>query len=75
MLQLKCLGTTRLQAAQLYGACSDALHLLSSFEDASGRVVLYVADDVGTSSGIDPGTKWPYEDGTVRVVAGAEAAA
>lgn len=75
MLQVKCLGATRLQAAQLYGACSDALHLLAPFEDVSGRAIFTVADDVGTSSGIDPGTSWPYEDGTIRVVAAAGALA
>lgn len=75
MLQVKCLGASRLQAAQLWGACSDALHLLAPFEDVSGRVILTIADDVGTATGIDPGTRWPFEDGTFRVVAAAEAAA
>ena len=75
LLQIKCLGATRMQAAQLYGACSDAVHMHAPFEDESGRAIFTIADDVGVTSGIDPGTSWPYEDGTVRVIAAAEAAA
>jgi len=75
LLQVKCLGASRIQAAQLYGACSDALHMHAPFEDESGRAIFTIADDVGVASGIDPGTKWPYEDGTIRVLAAAEAAA
>lgn len=75
LLQLKCYGATRIQAAQLYGACSDVLHMHAPFSDESGRAIFTVADDVGTASGIDPGTGWPFEDGTIRVVAAAEAVA
>lgn len=75
LLQLKCVGATRIQAAQLYGACSDVLHMHVPFVDESGRAIFTIADDVGTSSGIDPGTSWPFEDGTIRVVAGAGAIA
>lgn len=73
MLQVKAYGVTRIQAAQLYGACSDVLHMHAPFEDESGRALFTIADDVGVSAGIDPGTSWPFEDGTVRVLAGASA--
>lgn len=75
LLQLKCYGATRMQAAQLYGACSDVLHMHAPYTDESGRAIFTIADDVGTASGIDPGTGWPFEDGTIRVVAAAEAVA
>lgn len=74
-LGLKCYGTTKRQAAQLYGACSDALHMHAPMVDAQGRAIFTIADDVGASSGTDPGTDWPWEDTTLRVVAGAGAVA
>ena len=72
-LQVKAFGATPMQAAQLYGACSDALHHHSPYVDSNGRALLLINDDVGVSPGTDPGTGWPYEDGTMRVLAGAGA--
>lgn len=72
-LQVKCYGTTRAQAAQLYGACSDVLHLHAPLIDLAGRTLFTIMDDVGSSSGVDPGTWWPWEDTTMRVIAAAEA--
>jgi hypothetical protein len=71
-LGIKCYGTTKLQAAQLYGACSDALHMHAPLLDEQGRAIFTIADDVGASSGMDPGSTWPWEDTTVRVIAAAE---
>jgi hypothetical protein len=70
-LGIKCYGVTKRQAAQLYGACSDALHMHAPLVDEEGRAIFSIADDVGTASGQDPGTGWPWEDTTVRVIAAA----
>lgn len=72
---IKCYGTTPAQAAQLYGACSDALHRRAPRVDASGRAIFSSHDDMSSSSGKDPGTNWPWVDFTARVVAAAEAVA
>lgn len=69
---VKCYGTTPAQAAQLYGACSDALHAIGPRVDAIGRAIFASFDDVGSASGRDPGTDWPWVDFTVRVVAAAQ---
>jgi hypothetical protein len=72
LLQLKCWGATPMQAAQLRGACSDVLHMHRPFVDPLGRLLFTIADDVGGSAGMDPDTRWPYEDVTIRVIAGAD---
>lgn len=72
---IKCYGTTAQQAAQLYGACSDALHRRGPRVDASARAIFSSHDDMSSSSGNDPGTNWPWVDFTARIVAAAEAVA
>jgi hypothetical protein len=73
MVGVKCYGVTPLQAGQLYGACSDALHAVGPRVDASARAIFSSFDDVGMNTGRDPGTEWPWADFTVRIVAAAEA--
>lgn len=73
MLGIKCYGTTPIQAGQLYGACSDALHAIGPRVDASARAIFCSFDDVNANSGNDPGTNWPWVDFTARVVAAAQA--
>lgn len=73
MLGVKCYGTTPIQATQLYGACSDALHAVGPRVDVSARAIFSSFDDVGVNSGRDPGTEWPWTDCTIRVVAAAGA--
>jgi hypothetical protein len=59
-LAANCYAATYQQAAQLAGAVSDALHLLST-RTISGKVIRLVIDDGWGGPVLDPGTGWVTE--------------
>ncbi len=70
-----CFGATQQQAAQLYGAVSDALHVKGPRRDAQGRQLYISLEEVGGQPNTQPGTDWPYETAVFNVIAAAQAAA
>ena len=67
-----CFGTTYVQAAQLYGAVSDAIHMKGPRRDASGRQIFLSVDESDGGAALDPDTRWPTETATIFVVAAAQ---
>ncbi len=74
-LAANCFGVTPQQAAQLYGAVSDVLHVRGPRRDAQGRQLFISLEEIGGQPNEQPGTGWPYETAVFNVIAGAQAAA
>ncbi len=63
-----CYGATRVQAEQLAGAVSDAMH---DKGPRPGRTILLSVEDGGGGSELEPGTNYPVEVLTLRAVGAA----
>lgn len=74
-VSVRCYGKTPIQAAQLYGACSDAVH--GRGPRVHGEIGIYLSEDAigGGSPGKDPDTKQPYIDFTIDLFATTQAVA
>lgn len=70
-----CYGSTPQQAAQLYGAVSDAVHMRGPRKDASGRLIFLSIDESGGQATLDPDTRWPTETCVINVIAAAQVVA
>ena len=70
-----CFGVDSVQAAQLYGAVSDAIHQKRARRDAQGRLIYLSLDQSGGNVSIDPDTHWPFETAVINVIAAAQAVA
>lgn len=71
----RCYGATFQQAAQLYGAVSDAIHNVGPRIGATGVVIYRSFDDTGGAASKDPDTGQPYEDGVISLIAATQVAA
>lgn len=73
----RCYGVTAQQAAQLYGAVSDAVHNKGPRIASGGtKVVIYRSfDETGGDAAKDPDTKQPFESGVIELSAATQAAA
>lgn len=70
-----CFGATYVQAAQLVGAVTDALHMKGPRRDAGGRLIyLSVEESIGGAT-LDPQTRWPSETAVISVIAAAQTVA
>lgn len=74
-LAANCFGATQQQAAQLYGAVSDVLHVKGARRDAQGRQLFISFEEVGGQPDTQIGTGWPYETAIFNIVAAAQAVA
>lgn len=70
-----CYGVTFQQAAQLYGAVSDAVHMKGPRRDAGGRLIFLSIDESGGEATLDPDTRWPFETAVINVIAAAQTVA
>jgi hypothetical protein len=70
-----CFGTSPQQAAQLFGAVSDAVHNKRARIDAQGRLIFLTVNESGGDATLDPDTRWPREDAVINVIAAAQAVA
>jgi hypothetical protein len=70
-----CFGATPAQAAQLYGAVSDAIHMKGPRKDASNRLIYLSIDESGGEATLDPETRWPTETCVINVIAAAQVVA
>lgn len=70
---VNCYGANRIQAGQLAGAVSDALHLKrpGHLGDAAGRTIHLILDDGWGGAVLDPATGWPTETVTFSVTGSA----
>lgn len=64
----RCYGTTRIQAEQLAGAVSDAMH---DKGPRPGRTLLLTLEDGGGGSEVEPDTKYNLEVLTLRAIGAA----
>lgn len=67
-----CFGTSYQQAAQLYGAVSDAIHMKGPRRDSSGRQIYLSIDESDGGATLDPDTRWLTETGVISVIAAAQ---
>lgn len=67
-----CFGATYQQAAQLYGAVSDAVNLKGPRRDGTGRLIFVSIDESGGDPVLDPDTRWPTETCVINVIAAAQ---
>lgn len=66
---LRCYGTSFADAAELYGAVSDAIHNVGPRIGATGVLIHRSFDDSGTGASKDPDTGQPVESGVVQLFA------
>lgn len=59
-IQVKCYGTTQMEAREVYGLIFDALHGIDSITLGSGRHIASALEEVQGQDLIDPDTNWPF---------------
>jgi hypothetical protein len=72
---VRCYGRTFQEARSLYGACSDAIHLLGPRLHANGLGIYISIDDTGGTASRDPDTKQPLVDFVIELLATTQAVA
>lgn len=72
---VRCYGRTASEAAELYGACSDAIHNIGPRVHTNGLGIYNSFDVSGGTEGTDPDTKQPYYEFTIEAIATTQAVA
>jgi hypothetical protein len=70
---VNCYGRTAQEAAQLYGACSDAIHDRGPRVYGNGLGIYISHDDSGGAAERDPDTKQPYVSFVIEAIATTQA--
>ena len=72
---IRCYGATYQNATAVWGAAVKALHRVGPRVKASGLGIYLTTIDESAEPGSDPDTGQPYIEGTIRIIAAAQAIA
>jgi len=70
---VRCYGRTPQEAMELYGACSDAIHLIGPRLKSNGLGIYISLDDTGGTASRDPDTQQPLVDFVIELLATTQA--